>query len=311
MKMKIFLILFLTSCFSIYSQVKIGNNPSAIHPYSILELESTDKVLVISRMTTTQMNAISPLNGALVYNTDENCVFMYTGSSWNNLCNSNVKVTTSLNAPINNNVGDFWINDSLNNLTSIWDGSNWVSIDNNPRKGNGTPNNTNAPNPIAGDIYVDTNTGAIYAYNGTSWVNSNAGITANNGLLISSTNTIQLGGVLIKPTTITTDITNTLAIAGLQTGNTNTDDIVTIDKTSGELKKITASNLFREEVTEITANDNQLQFTPLITITDSKKVNVYRNGVRVDFTVINSNTIQLEANAKCYQGDQIRIIQFY
>lgn len=65
-----------------FSQVKVGENPSSIHSSSILELESSDKVLVISRMTDTQMNAIQPLRGALVFNTDQNCVFMYDGTSW-------------------------------------------------------------------------------------------------------------------------------------------------------------------------------------------------------------------------------------
>ncbi len=310
MKLKVFLILLFINIISITSQVKIGDNPSAINSSSILELESTDKALVISRMNTTQMNTITPLKGALIYNTDDNCVFMFDGITWNSLCNASINVTTNPTAPTVNNIGDFWINNNQNNTISIWDGSNWISIDNNPRRGNGTPNTTNAPTPIAGDVYVDSSTGNIYAYNGTNWVNSNTGVNANNGLLISSGNTIQLGGVLIKPTTIDTDATNTLAITGLQDGDINQDDIVTVDRTTGQLRKVSATNLLTEEVTNLTAIDGQLVFNGL-NLRSTDKVNVYRNGVRIDFTITNNTTIEIEPEAICYAGDQIRIVQFY
>ncbi|WP_417799584.1 hypothetical protein [Tenacibaculum sp.] len=297
-----------------FSQVKVGENPSSIDSNSILELESPDKVLVISRMTNAQMSAIQPLRGALVFNTDENCVFMYDGSTWRSLCASgtreSIDVTTSSTAPTDNEVGDFWINNTQNNTTSIWDGTSWISIDNNPRRGNGAPNAGSAPNPTPGDVYVDTTTGIIYAYDGTTWVTSNTTPSANNGLLINASNTIQLGGVLIQPTTIETSTTNTLAISGLENGNTTTDDIVTVDRTTGVLKKITSSNLLREDVTKITATDGQVTFTGLILYT-TDKINVYRNGVRIDFTVDNPTTITIEPDAICYAGDEIRIVQLY
>ncbi|MDO6674648.1 hypothetical protein Q4517_03695 [Tenacibaculum sp. 1_MG-2023] len=299
-----------------FSQVKVGNNPSSIHLNSILELESSDKVLVISRMTNAQMNAIQPLRGALVFNTDQNCVFMYDGTTWISLCNGSgntretIKVTTSSTPPSDNNIGDFWVNDTLNNTTSIWDGTNWISIDNNPRRGNGIPNTSTAPDPTSGDVYVDTTTGVIYAYNGTTWVASNATLSANNGLFINASNTIQLGGVLIQPTTIETSTANTLAITGLENGSTSTDDIVTVDRTTGVLKRTTASNLLKEEITKITATDGQITFTGL-TLYTTDKINVYRNGVRIDFTVDNATTITIEPDATCYAGDEIRIVQLY
>lgn len=318
MKTKLSLVFIVFITMSLYAQVKIGDNPSVIHANSILELESIDKALVISRMSDIQMNAIVPLRGALVFNTDQNCVFLYDGTSWKSLCTTTgggsatgtgIDVTTSSIAPTINNIGDFWINNTKNNATSIWDGTSWISIDNNPRKGNGIPNSTTAPSPISGDVYVDTSTGNIYAYNGTGWVSANT--SANNGLLIDATNTIQLGGILIKPTVIETNITNTLSITGLQNGDVTQDDIVTVNKITGQLRKVTYSSIFREEIAEITAIDSQTLFTPPLTITDAKKVNVYRNGVRVDFTVVNPTTIAIEPEATCYLGDQIRIVQFY
>jgi len=71
---------------SVYGQVKIGENPQNLHNNSVLELESTSKAFVITRMNTTQMNAMTPLNGALIYNTDTTCVHYFDGSIWINLC---------------------------------------------------------------------------------------------------------------------------------------------------------------------------------------------------------------------------------
>jgi len=79
------LILGLCFNFSLEAQVKIGDNPQNIDAASVLELESSDKVLVITRVTTAQMNAITPLQGALVYNTDLQSVHYYDGTMWINV----------------------------------------------------------------------------------------------------------------------------------------------------------------------------------------------------------------------------------
>ncbi len=67
-----------------------------------------------------------------------------------------------------------------------------------------------------------------------------AGITANNGLTKTGQN-VQLGGALIKPTTITASATNTLAIAGLvnQTGTNlnNVDGLMTVEA-NGTVRKV-------------------------------------------------------------------------
>ncbi|WP_445385593.1 beta strand repeat-containing protein [Robiginitalea sp. IMCC44478] len=70
------------------AQVKIGDNPQTIDPASLLELESRDKVLVISRLTTAEMNALVPLPGAFIYNTDEACIHYYDGVEWINVCDA-------------------------------------------------------------------------------------------------------------------------------------------------------------------------------------------------------------------------------
>lgn len=81
-----FLFVFITLSTSVFSQMKIGDNASTIDNASLLELESTTKALVITRVTTEQMLQITPLHGALIYNIDAQCVFLYNGSTWQNLC---------------------------------------------------------------------------------------------------------------------------------------------------------------------------------------------------------------------------------
>ncbi|MDT7829711.1 bZIP transcription factor [Pricia sp. S334] len=68
------------------AQVKIGDNPETIDPASVLELESSERVLVITRVDSVQMANIVPNRGALVYNTSADCIFYYDGSAWINLC---------------------------------------------------------------------------------------------------------------------------------------------------------------------------------------------------------------------------------
>ncbi|MDC6361230.1 MULTISPECIES: hypothetical protein [Flavobacteriaceae] len=81
-------------------QVKIGDNPQSIHPASILELESNTGALVISRVTTAEMNNIVPLDGAMVYNIEEDCLHYYNGTEWVNLCEDN-RITFSTLALFN------------------------------------------------------------------------------------------------------------------------------------------------------------------------------------------------------------------
>ncbi|MEK6151708.1 hypothetical protein WIW50_00520, partial [Flavobacteriaceae bacterium 3-367] len=83
---RIFLLLALVVGTALHGQIKIGDNPQNIDAASVLELESGSRVLVITRVTDVQMNGITPLRGALVYNTDTQCVHFYDGAQWLNLC---------------------------------------------------------------------------------------------------------------------------------------------------------------------------------------------------------------------------------
>ncbi|WP_273272951.1 hypothetical protein [Maribacter polysiphoniae] len=81
-----FLVLGLLLATTAKGQIKIGDNPQTIDPSSVLELESGSRVLVVTRVSTAEMNAITPLPGAVVYNTDLGCVHYYNGTEWINIC---------------------------------------------------------------------------------------------------------------------------------------------------------------------------------------------------------------------------------
>ncbi|WP_412767062.1 hypothetical protein, partial [Tenacibaculum platacis] len=88
----------------------MGDNPNTIDINSILELESSDKVFILTRVTSVQMNAITPLEGALVYNTDIKCIYQYDGTNWVSLCDTSPARELSF--------------DPVTNILTISDGNN-------------------------------------------------------------------------------------------------------------------------------------------------------------------------------------------
>ena len=60
----------------------------------------------------------------------------------------------------------------------------------------------------------------------------------------------------------------------------------------------------------IASTDGQKRFATPIKITDLKKIQVYRNGINVEFTQVDNTHIDLEDQAACYVDDEIKIIQF-
>jgi len=101
------LLLFFVFVNAASAQLKIGENPNSIDPTSIVEMESTSKALVLTRLTTVQMQNIAPLRGAMIYNTDTKCIHYYNGTQWNNLCQNSGQGTFSF---VDNGNGTFTIN---------------------------------------------------------------------------------------------------------------------------------------------------------------------------------------------------------
>jgi len=73
------------------SQNNVGIGTTTPNASSILEMQATDKGVLVPRMTTAQRNAIaSPANSLLVYDTDFECYFYYIAATttWTSLCNT-------------------------------------------------------------------------------------------------------------------------------------------------------------------------------------------------------------------------------
>lgn len=69
--------------------VSINNNGTAPDNSAILDVSSTTQGVLIPRMTTAEMNAISaPAVGLQVYDTDDDCIKMWDGSTWKSACGS-------------------------------------------------------------------------------------------------------------------------------------------------------------------------------------------------------------------------------
>ena len=73
---KLFLFTLLLFAFAVTAQVKIGNNPTTLGTSSLLELESTNKGLVLPRVANTAA-ITAPVNGMIIYDLSSNCIKGY------------------------------------------------------------------------------------------------------------------------------------------------------------------------------------------------------------------------------------------
>ncbi len=75
-----FKILLLLSSSSLFGQVKMGDHPQIIHPYSILEIESSKQGILIPRLTSSQRDRAFKReipNALMIFNRTNNCLEIY------------------------------------------------------------------------------------------------------------------------------------------------------------------------------------------------------------------------------------------
>ncbi|MDZ7878530.1 MAG: hypothetical protein U5L45_12700 [Saprospiraceae bacterium] len=210
------------------------------------------------RMTTAQAATMSsPPDGMMIFNTDSTCICVRRSGVWRSLCaegNGQPWSTTgnSNTDPISNFVG------TKDNQSLVFRTNNAevmrILTDGNIGIGTTTPTNklhiVAATNPLRLEglqsgtsndsvMTVDMATGVVRMMKMTD-IGANA-FTANNGLTKTGS-LVQLGGLLIAPTSITTTATNTLAIAGLE-GGTGVDSVVVADASTGVLRRMKMSDI--------------------------------------------------------------------
>jgi hypothetical protein len=125
-------------------------------------------------------------------------------------------------------------------------------------------------------MVVDGDTGALKWISASKLFNA---LTFENGLTKSG-NTVKLGGALNEATTITTDATNVLKIAGLQGGNLGADSLV-VTSADGTLKKVNRETVVQSGEVNITATLNQTSITVANMPASASKVWVFRNGAKL------------------------------
>ncbi len=125
-------------------------------------------------------------------------------------------------------------------------------------------------------MVVDGDTGALKWISASKLFNA---LTFENGLTKSG-NTVKLGGALNEATTITTNATNVLKIAGLQSGNLGADSLV-VTSADGTLKKVNRETVVQSGEVNITATLNQTSITVANMPASASKVWVFRNGAKL------------------------------
>lgn len=80
------LFMLLLASVEVHAQAKLGDNPTNVNPNVLLELESSDKGLLIPRLTTSQRDTAFTADvpeGLIIYNTTEDCLQVYSNALWN------------------------------------------------------------------------------------------------------------------------------------------------------------------------------------------------------------------------------------
>ena len=297
MKRRYLLILFIISVLSIpeiRAQAKIGTTPELLDPSAVLELESSDKGLRLPRVKLDDANVWAlagavPASGMVVYN--ELGLLPKGIYYWNTDLTQWVRVVNSAE------------------LSTLIAASTTVS---NASSGNKLSTTVNGK--VGAQVaIINTNTLALAngvltsAVNGVASPGVNVVGIGNNGLTVTAGN-VQLGGALVIPTTIAASAVNTFSITGLKEGNSLTDSLLVIAPTTGIVRKVSMVKAEIAKVVQVASN-GQRRFATPITITDPKKVQVYRNGINVEFYQVDDKHIDLEVQATCYSDDEVKIIQ--
>lgn len=281
---------------SAIAQNKIGDNPTVIQDGSLLELESLTKGLRLPRIELNDVHAWTldgtAVSGMLVFNetgtAGKGLYYWNTDSvQWVRVVNSaEFKTLLASNTIVLNNSSGNTLTTTVNGVTG--QGVNII--------------NSNSLNVSNGQLTSTVN-----------GVESSPAVgvltSADNGVVATNGN-VQMGGALTKPTTLSASAANTLAITGLQDGDLTADSLLVVTPNVGILKKVSSKDLgVNESKTIELATDGQKVFATPLVITDLKKIQVFRNGISVEFTKVDDTHIELEPQSTCYANDEIKIIQ--
>jgi len=295
---KIFIfLLMMVSVGSMQGQTKIGTHPEVIQLGSVLELESLSKGLRLPRIQLDDVNAWTldgdAVSGMLIFNA--------VGAAPKGMYYWSMELSQWVRIVSSAELASMIISNTKVSVNSI---GNKLSISVNGITDLGVDIINNNSLSIVNGVLISSVNGVVSSP-GLNLISS-----VNNGLSSSNGNA-QLGGPLIKPTTISTSPTNTLAITGLQNGNVATDSLLMVAAHTGVVRKISTSVLTNEGLVSIVRAtlNGQRRFATPASITNPRKIQVYRNGITVEFDPVDAGQIEIETEAACYVGDEVKIIQ--
>ncbi|MFN5422630.1 MAG: hypothetical protein ACK5AO_05135 [bacterium] len=252
------LILTLTSNSLLFSQVKIGDNPRSINADAVLEIESSNKGVLLPRIALKSISIAAPLKnfiqGMIVYNTTTNTeltpgLYYCDGTKWIKAFNNQKEPET------NSNQNQLWSLKGNNGVTS----NNFLG-----------PTN-DAP------LIIKTNNLERMRISEKGWVG--IGTSAPKSAL-------QIKGQLIIDTlSAGNPQTDKILVANPIDGRVKSISVSAL--TNGV-----------QNYTEVVSYNGQNIFNTPAIITDANKILLYRNGVLISFTVNNNNSIVSELPCK-------------
>jgi hypothetical protein len=93
-----------------FAQVKIGTGATSPDASAVLDIESNARGLLIPRLSTSQMNAISnPARGLLVFNNTDSVLYMRLDTGWTKIATGTNIWNSNGNAAFNTNTGNIGI----------------------------------------------------------------------------------------------------------------------------------------------------------------------------------------------------------
>ena len=208
--------------------------------------------------------------------------------------------------PANPDAGDIYVDESTGDIYS-YDGTEWtrqpeaqVSV------GSGAPTGTDPANPAGGDIYVDESTGDVYTYNSTTntWENQSSTLDGNTTHIVRAD---AITDVAPSAAEVVDPIEGDTAHVAL---DNDTVEYWSHDGTAWTKDYSVTANT-RQYVARYTAASGDIDFDAPQAITELDNIDAYRNGVRIDFSQVDADTIKLDLGTLtgCYAGDEIRIVQ--
>ncbi len=243
---------------AVYSQVKIGDNPKSINADAMLEIESNNKGVLLTRIALKSSSSPTPLKkftaGMIVYNTSKTNdltpgLYYCDGTKW-------IRANTTLPAT-----------DTISNQNVLWSLKGNNTISSNSFLGS----TNNAP------LIVKTNNAERLRVAENGWVG--IGTATPKAAL-------QIKGQLVIDSIGTGNIsTDKILVANPSDGRV-------------KLIPATGFTYGVQNYSELVASNGQSVFQTPATITDANKIFLYRNGVLISFTVNNNNSIVSELPCK-------------